>query len=112
MTNDLACPICTMTDLLAVGHGHECITCGHEWAPEAALDAHDQPLVVFDAYGNVLADGDTVQVVKDLRVKGGSSSIKVGTKITGIRLVNGDHEVDCRINGQPMMLKAKFLKKA
>ena len=116
MEHDLACPICSMTDLLDSGAGLECITCGHEWAKAVdAVDAAVEPagLEVRDANGNLLSDGDSVVLIKDLKVKGGgSTTIKVGTKVTGIRLVDGDHEVDCKIDGQGIMLKAEYLKKA
>ncbi len=113
MTADLPCPICTMTDLLESPEQYECITCGHEWPKDVVEDDdHEDGLVVLDANGNRLQDGDSVTVVKGLKVKGGSSDLKVGTKITGIRLVAGDHEVDCKVDGQALMLKAMFLKKA
>jgi protein PhnA len=102
------CPVCSMTDLLEADHHHECATCGHEWSKPFA----DEELVVHDANGAPLADGDSVVLVKDLKVKGTSSSLKVGTKISGIRLVAGDHEIDCKVAGTPMMLKAEFLRKA
>jgi protein PhnA len=110
MSSELACPICTMTDILTSEERAECITCGHEWA----LDGADPTAVgeVRDANGNVLHDGDSVSVIKDLKVKGTSDTLKVGTKITNIRLVAGDHEVDCKVAGKGVLLKAKFLKKA
>ncbi len=110
MTDTSACPICSMTDLLESADGHECATCGHEWSTD--MSATEPVLEVRDANGTLLQDGDAVTVVKDLKVKGGSSDIKVGTKITGIRLVEGDHDVDAKVGGQSIMLKAKFLKKA
>ncbi len=115
MNENLACPVCTMTDLLETADGHECITCGHEWAvarEEDETSSESAELIVKDANGNRLADGDAVTIVKGLKVKGGSSDLKVGTRITNIRLVEGDHEVDCKVDGQAIMLKAKFLKKA
>ena len=89
--------------------------CAHEWAAaDAAPPASDGPRVITDAVGNVLADGDTVIVIKDLKVKGSSTSIKVGTKVRGIRLVDGvgDHDIDCKVDGQSMLLKSEFMKKA
>lgn len=84
-----------------------CPECGHEWSAQAA----DGP-VIRDAVGNVLADGDTVTVVKDLKLKGTSSVIKVGTKVRGIRLVDGDHDIDCKVPGHgPIGLKSQFVKK-
>jgi len=88
-----------------------CPECAHEWNDaEPASDA-DQ-LIVKDANGNLLADGDSVTVVKDLKVKGSSSMLKIGTKVKGIRLVEGDHNIDCKIEGfGPMKLKSEFVKK-
>ena len=86
-----------------------CPECGHEWSPsEGADDATE----VRDSVGNVLQDGDTVTVIKDLKLKGSSSVVKVGTKVRGIRLVPGDHDIDCRIPGVgPIGLKSQFVKK-
>ncbi len=86
-----------------------CPECGHEWEPGASSDAAP---VVRDSVGNVLQDGDSVTVIKDLKVKGTSSTVKVGTKVRGIRLVDGDHDIDCKIPGiGPMGLKSEFVKK-
>ncbi|HSC79400.1 MAG TPA: zinc ribbon domain-containing protein YjdM [Chitinolyticbacter sp.] len=89
-----------------------CPECGHEWrAGESAQ--HDDQLVVKDANGNTLADGDTISVIKDLKVKGTSLVVKVGTKVKNIKLVDGDHNIDCKIDGiGPMKLKSEFVKKA
>lgn len=93
-----------------------CPECAHEWSPEEAqseIEAED--LVIKDAFGNVLANGDTVTVIKDLKVKGQSHSIKVGTKVRNIRLVDGvsDHDIDCKVDGfGPMQLKSSVVKKA
>jgi protein PhnA len=90
-----------------------CPECAHEWAQDAAVESAEQKRVVRDAHGNVLNDGDTVTVIKDLKVKGSSSVVKVGTKVKGIRLVEGDHDIDCRIDGiGAMQLKSEFVKKA
>lgn len=87
--------------------------CAHEWAKDAPIESGEQQRVVRDAVGNVLADGDTVTVIKDLKVKGSSSTVKVGTKVKNIRLVEGDHDIDCKIDGiGPMSLKSEFVKKA
>ncbi len=102
MNDDLTCPVCTMADLLEGDGHHECITCGHEWAAER---------VVTDANGNVLVEGDSVTLIKGLKVKGGSP-LKVGTKVTNIRLAEGDHELDCKVDGQLIMIKAMYVKKA
>ena len=88
-----------------------CPECAHEW-PQQAAEAADQARVVKDAYGNVLADGDSVTLIKELKVKGSSSVLKVGTKVKSIRLVEGDHDIDCRIDGfGAMQLKSEFVKK-
>jgi len=90
-----------------------CPECGHEWSRDAASEVADDVRVVRDANGNELADGDTVTVIKDLKVKGSSLVVKVGTKVKNIRLVEGDHDIDCRIDGiGPMQLKSEFVKKA
>ena len=92
-----------------------CPECAHEWVPGASApaDGPDGGRVIRDAVGNVLADGDSVTVIKDLKVKGSSSVVKVGTKVKNIRLVDGDHDIDCRIDGiGPMKLKSEFVKKA
>lgn len=89
-----------------------CPECGHEWAKDAAASS-DNDAVVRDAYGNVLSDGDSVTVIKDLKVKGSSLVVKVGTKVKNIRLVDGDHDIDCKIDGiGAMQLKSEFVKKA
>ena len=85
------------------------MTCGHEWPREAA-PAEER--VVKDAYGTVLADGDSVTLIKDLKLKGSSQVIKGGTKAKGIRLVDGDHEISCKMDGSAIGLKACFVKKA
>ena len=97
-----------MPDVLDHGERWECLTCGHEWPHETSLEAR----VVKDAYGSVLADGDSVTLIKDLKLKGSSQVIKGGTKAKGIRLVDGDHEISCKIDGAAIGLKACFVKKA
>jgi protein PhnA len=90
-----------------------CPECAHEWSKDAAAEQTDEKRVVHDAYGNVLQDGDAVTVIKDLKVKGSSSVVKVGTKVKSIRLVDGDHDIDCKIDGiGAMQLKSEFVKKA
>ena len=86
--------------------------CAHEWTLEVETKSNEEKKVVKDANGNVLKDGDSVTVIKDLKVKGSSSSIKVGTKVKNIRLVDGDHNIDCKIDGfGAMELKSEFVKK-
>ncbi|BDT77403.1 alkylphosphonate utilization protein [Polynucleobacter yangtzensis] len=94
------------------GENYVCAQCGHEWPIAAAAEEIEAGLIVKDANGNLLTDGDTVTLIKDLKVKGSSTTLKVGTKIKGIRLVSGDHEVDCKTETGNMLLKACFLKKA
>ncbi len=89
-----------------------CPECGHEWQAGEAVQ-EDAGLVVKDANGNLLQNGDTVTVIKDLKVKGTSLVVKVGTKVKNIRLVEGDHGIDCKVDGiGPMKLKAEFVRKA
>lgn len=109
----IACPVCTLEDVVLAKDHHECVTCGHQW-PRLAADTADEegPRVVKDAHGNVLRDGDDVILIKDLKLKGGSTTLKGGTKVKRIRIVDGDHEIDCKVEGVGMLLKACFLKKA
>ena len=89
-----------------------CADCGHEWPTNANTDADDNAgAVVKDANGNVLSDGDAVVLIKDLKVKGSSITLKVGTKVKSIRLVGGDHEVHCKMDAGSFMLKACYLRK-
>ena len=110
------CPNCNSEHVYEDGSLLVCPECAHEWAPGAgAAAANDDngPRVVKDANGNVLADGDSVTVIKDLKVKGSSAVVKVGTKVRNIRLVEGDHNIDCKIDGiGAMQLKSEFVKKA
>jgi protein PhnA len=106
------CPQCQSTYTYEVGELLTCPECGHEWSASAAVAAEAQR-VWKDAYGTVLQDGDTVTLIKDLKVKGSSSTVKVGTKVKNIRLVDGDHDIDCKIDGIGAMgLKTEFVKKA
>lgn len=107
-----ACPVCSLEDV-ARGKGHyECATCGHTWPIEEAAEAPEGPRVVKDAHGTVLKDGDDVVLIKDLKLRGSSTTLKGGTKVKRIKIVDGDHEVDCRVDGMSVMLKAEFLRKA
>jgi protein PhnA len=102
-----------MEDVVEGATRYECLTCGHEWAREASSASDEEgPRVVKDAHGNVLSDGDDVLLIKDLKLKGSSSTLKGGTKIKKIRLVDGDHPIDCKVDGMGVMLKAEFVKKA
>ncbi len=90
-----------------------CPECGEEWSPETVADGSGSEILIKDANGNPLANGDSVVVIKDLKVKGTSSVVKVGTKVKNIRLVPGDHNIDCKIPGVgAMALKSEFVKKA
>jgi protein PhnA len=108
-----ACPVCSMEDVLVHAARLECSTCGHEWPrTDAEAEPAEVARVVKDAVGNVLADGDSVTLIKDLKLRGSSEVLKQGTKVRSIRLVDGDHEIDCRIDGSAMALKACFVRKA
>ena len=103
-----ACPACTLDDVLSLSDHWECATCGHEWPKD---EAPESVRVVKDANGTPLADGDTVALIKDLKLGSGAQVLKAGTKSKGIRLQPGDHEIACKIDGSPMALKACFVKK-
>lgn len=107
-----ACPQCSSEYTYEDGGQLVCPECGHEWT-EAESEAADAARVIRDANGNELQDGDSVTVIKDLKVKGSSAVVKVGTKVKNIRLVEGDHDIDCKIDGiGAMKLKSEFVKKA
>jgi protein PhnA len=113
MPTPAACPVCTLENTYRDGGMTICPDCGHEWSDTAeASPADEGAKVVRDANGQVLVDGDSVILVKDLKVKGSSITLKKGAKAKGIRLVEGDHDVDCKIDGVSLMLKSEFLKKA
>ncbi|WP_028202172.1 zinc ribbon domain-containing protein YjdM [Paraburkholderia nodosa] len=109
-----ACPQCLMENTYPDGALYVCADCGHEWSEVGGVDTVDEPerRVVRDANGTVLSDGDSVVLAKDLRVKGSSITLKMGTRVKNIRIVGGDHEIDCRTDTGSFMLKACFLKKA
>jgi protein PhnA len=111
MTALPSCPKCQSEYTYEDGNLLICPECAHEWSATDA-GAADAAKVFKDANGNILQDGDTVTVIKDLKVKGTSSSVKVGTKVKNIRLVDGDHDIDCKIEGfGAMKLKSEFVKK-
>lgn len=113
MSNLPQCPKCSSEYSYEDGNMYVCPECGHEWLKGADTEDTDQKYVVRDANGNVLQDGDTVTVIKGLKIKGSSSAVKVGTKVKNIRLVEGDHNIDCKIDGiGAMRLKSEFVKKA
>ena len=105
--SDPACPVCTLEDILSHADHWECVTCGHEWPREV----EGKVRIVKDAHGNLLAEGDVVVLIKDLKLRGSSQVLKGGTRTKPIRLVAGDHEIDCKIDGISMALKACFVKK-
>ncbi|TVX86843.1 zinc ribbon domain-containing protein YjdM [Paenibacillus agilis] len=106
------CPKCNSSYTYEDGMLLVCPECAHEWSPQAEGTQSDGERVIKDSNGNVLQDGDTVSVIKDLKVKGSSSVIKIGTKVKNIRLVDGDHDIDCKIDGfGAMKLKSEFVKK-
>ena len=106
------CPKCDSEYAYEDGALLVCPDCGHEWNPNDVPAPADEP-GVKDAHGNVLQDGDTVTIIKDLKVKGASQPVKVGTKVKNIRLVDSDHNIDCKIPGFGQMgLKSEFVKKA
>lgn len=107
------CPQCAMENTYPDGDNYVCADCGHEWPTAEAAPADDSAgAAVKDANGNVLSDGDSVVLIKDLKVKGSSITLKMGTKVKSIRLVGGDHEVDCKMDAGSFMLKACYLRKA
>jgi protein PhnA len=107
-----ACPQCQSTFTYEDGGMFVCPECAHEWPKQSAAEVTEHASVIRDAVGNTLQDGDTVTVIKDLKVKGTSLVVKVGTKVKNIRLVEGDHDIDCKIDGiGPMGLKSEFVKK-
>lgn len=106
------CPQCSSEFTYEDGENYVCPECAHEW-PKVAVVRSDEKRVVKDSNGKVLQDGDTVTVIKDLKIKGSSSVVKVGTKVKNIRLAEGDHDIDCKIDGiGAMQLKSEFVKKA
>ncbi len=107
------CPKCGSEFTYEDGANYVCPECAYEWPIAAAAEAGEEKRVIKDASGNVLNDGDTITVIKDLKVKGSSLVVKVGTKVKNIRLVDGDHDIDCKIDGiGAMSLKSEFVRKA
>lgn len=107
------CPECSSEYTYQDGAIFICPECSHEWAQDQFEDTSENTRVIKDANGNVLHDGDAVTVIKELKIKGSSQVVKVGTKVKNIRLVDGDHDIDCKIEGiGAMKLKSQFVKKA
>lgn len=106
------CPQCGSEHTYENGDQLVCLECAHEWSLDAAPAPADEARIIKDANGSVLQDGDSVTVIKDLKVKGTSLVVKVGTKVKNIRLVDGDHDIDCKIDGiGAMKLKSEFVRK-
>ncbi|OQR32503.1 alkylphosphonate utilization protein [Pseudomonas sp. Bc-h] len=106
------CPKCNSEYTYEDGTQFVCPECANEWSADGAAETSDDVKIIKDAVGNTLQDGDTVTVIKDLKVKGSSLVVKVGTKVKNIRLVDGDHDIDCKIDGiGAMKLKSEFVKK-
>lgn len=105
----LKCPQCASEYVYPDGVMYICPECAHEWNPESAASA--QEAGVYDSNGNLLVDGDSVILIKDLKLKGSSTVLKKGAKAKNIRIVDGDHEIDCRVGDMKVMLKASFVKK-
>ncbi|BCB26143.1 phosphonoacetate hydrolase [Sulfurimicrobium lacus] len=113
MSNLPKCPKCNSEYTYEDGGMYICPECAHEWSADAPAENVEEKRVVKDAFGTVLNDGDSVTVIKDLKIKGSSSVVKGGTKVKNIRLVEGDHDIDCKIDGiGAMSLKSEFVKKA
>lgn len=111
MENIPACPQCSMEHTYPDDENYVCPDCAHEW-PMQAAETTEEVREVRDSNGNVLKDGDDVLLIKDLKVKGSSTNLKKGTKARGIRIIDGDHDIACRIDGTPYELKSEFLRKA
>ncbi|SDN48134.1 phosphonoacetate hydrolase [Psychrobacillus sp. OK028] len=106
------CPKCNSEYTYEDGTMFVCPECAHEWSQQTESDSTVEQQIVKDSNGNILNDGDAVTVIKDLKVKGSSSTLKQGTKVKSIRLVEGDHNIDCKIDGfGAMKLKSEFVKK-
>lgn len=108
MSDSPACPQCTLTDSLEGPDGRECQVCGFEWVPEGT----DEVGEVLDANGTLLANGDAVTIVKELKLDGKSGGVKMGTKVRSIRLVSGDHPISGKVEGRSILIKSEFVKKA
>jgi len=106
------CPSCSSEFTYEDGINYVCPECAHEWSSQEATSKITDASEIKDSNGNILQDGDTITVIKDLKVKGSSLVVKVGTKVKNIRLVDGDHDIDCKIDGiGAMKLKSEFVKK-
>lgn len=112
MSNLPDCPKCNSKYTYQDGILFICPECSHEWTLESTSGGNDNNKIVKDANGNILNDGDSITVIKDLKIKGSSSVVKIGTRVKNIRLIEGDHDIDCKIDGfGNMKLKSEFVKK-
>jgi protein PhnA len=112
MSNLPKCPKCSSEYTYSDGAIYICPECSHEWPQDHQTENTSDSRIIKDSNGNELQDGDTVTVIKDLKVKGSSLVVKVGTKVKNIRLIEGDHDIDCKIDGiGAMKLKSEFVKK-
>ncbi len=111
MPNTPSCPQCTLENTYPDGDNYVCADCAFEWPQTPVGNEEEGERIVKDANGNVLQNGDSVVVIKDLKVKGSSTTLKQGSKIKSIRIVDGDHEIDCKTDVGQMLLKACYLRK-
>lgn len=107
-----SCPVCGMENTYPDGESFICPDCSHEWSANTQSTEIEEKRVHKDAHGNILSDGDTVTLIKDLKVKGSSLVIKGSTKIKNIRLVDRVHDIACKVDGQSMLLKSEYMKRA
>jgi protein PhnA len=113
MSDLMPCPKCSSKYTYEYAGMCVCPECAYEWSKDNIDSNKEEEFIVKDANGNVIAEGDSVTLIKDLKVKGSSTTLKVGTKVKILRLVDGDHDIDCKIDGMgSMMLKSEFVKKA
>ena len=112
MINIPQCPQCSSEYIYETNGIFTCPECSHEWTKNTELEMNDDKKIIKDAHGNILQNGDSVALIKDLKIKGSSSVIKAGTKVKNIQLVDEDHNIDCKIDGFGKMgLKSEFVKK-
>lgn len=109
--DELSGPVCSVSEAFCLADHHECQTCGHEWPLVELAEEIPGARIARDAYGNELANGEVVAMIKDLKLKGSSTVLEVGTKSKPIRLVDGDHEISCKMEGLAIGIKACFVKK-
>jgi protein PhnA len=112
MSDAQQCPQCQSTSHYEDRGNLNCLECGHEWSAALSSQNTNDENIVRDAHGVALQDGDTITVIKDLKIKNSNTVVKVGTKVKNIRIVGGDHDIDCKVPGiGPMSLKSEYVKK-